>query len=189
MKVNGKVLVVGDDFSPMGDDAILEGLQLLACGVASALHVVHAHDVGDEVGESELLTLEKQLLQGTPEAMARRVHYLAVMSSLAHDPARVHTHAHIGKPVQLLLDKATQVDADLMIVGTQGRSGVARWLMGSVAEALVRKARCPVLVARPKAHRGADDPLPASYYASRPAQGQEIGPAERAHVAATISEG
>jgi len=158
MMRKGKVVVVGDDFSLMGDDAILEALQLLDAGVAHELHVVHVHDLGEEAAVSDVSTCERErkMLAGTPDSMARRVHYLAEMSSLAHDPTKIVTHARLGKPVQILLETAVDLDADLVIVGTQGRSGVARWLLGSVAETLVRKAGCPVLVARPKRHRGTE---------------------------------
>jgi nucleotide-binding universal stress UspA family protein len=41
---------------------------------------------------------------------------------------------------------------DLIVIGTHGRTGVSRFLMGSVAEHVVRTAPCPVLVVRPSAH-------------------------------------
>jgi nucleotide-binding universal stress UspA family protein len=42
--------------------------------------------------------------------------------------------------------------ADIIVVGTQGRIGMSRLLMGSVAEHVVRSAACPVLVVRPREH-------------------------------------
>lgn len=46
---------------------------------------------------------------------------------------------------------AQHVDADLLVVATHGRTGVGRFLIGSVAEEVVRKASCPVLTLRSKA--------------------------------------
>jgi len=43
---------------------------------------------------------------------------------------------------------AQEVDTDLIILGTHGRTGLARLLMGSVAEEVVRKAACPVLTVK-----------------------------------------
>ena len=44
-----------------------------------------------------------------------------------------------------ILDQATSMDADLLVIGTHGRSGFERLVLGSVAEKVLRKARCPVL--------------------------------------------
>ena len=55
-------------------------------------------------------------------------------------------------PAQEIVDYAADIHADLIVVGTHGRSGVSRLLMGSVAEHVVRSAPCPVLVVRPSEH-------------------------------------
>ena len=61
----------------------------------------------------------------------------------------VHTHLpRSHKPQQAILDVAREVKADLIIVGTQGRGGIARLFLGSVAERVVRTAPCPVLTVR-----------------------------------------
>jgi nucleotide-binding universal stress UspA family protein len=53
-----------------------------------------------------------------------------------------------GEPAPVIDEVAAEVHADLIIMGTHGRSGVRRLLMGSVAEQVVRKAPCPVLTIR-----------------------------------------
>lgn len=53
-----------------------------------------------------------------------------------------------GKPADEIIKAAREWDAQLIVVGTHGRSGLQRVLMGSTAEAVVRHAPCPVLVAR-----------------------------------------
>jgi nucleotide-binding universal stress UspA family protein len=58
----------------------------------------------------------------------------------------------LGSPAQELIELANLLDADLVVVGTHGRTGLGRLLVGSVAEAAVKKARCPVLVVREKNH-------------------------------------
>lgn len=50
-----------------------------------------------------------------------------------------------GDPKRVIVDQAGQIGADLIVMGTHGRSGVARMLLGSVAERTVRTASCPVL--------------------------------------------
>ena len=51
-----------------------------------------------------------------------------------------------GDPAEEILRYATRLAIDLIVVGTHGRTGVSRVLLGSVAERVVRGARCPVLV-------------------------------------------
>jgi nucleotide-binding universal stress UspA family protein len=65
---------------------------------------------------------------------------------------RVVTHLELGSPADVLVRLAAQLDADLIVVGTHGRRGVERLLLGSVAERVLRTAGCPVLVDRAKKH-------------------------------------
>jgi nucleotide-binding universal stress UspA family protein len=53
-----------------------------------------------------------------------------------------------GKPVDVIVKHATKMKADLVVLGTQGRTGLPRALIGSVAERVVRHAPCAVLVVR-----------------------------------------
>jgi nucleotide-binding universal stress UspA family protein len=53
-----------------------------------------------------------------------------------------------GDPATEILRVAEEAKTDLIVMGTHGRSGVSRLLMGSVAEALLRKAPCPVLTVK-----------------------------------------
>ncbi len=54
----------------------------------------------------------------------------------------------VGEPAAELLSLASAVDAELVITGTRGRSAVSALLLGSVSEALVNEAPCPVLIVR-----------------------------------------
>lgn len=53
-----------------------------------------------------------------------------------------------GDPASVILEVAQEIGADLIVMGTHGRTGLRRLLMGSVAERVVRKASCPVLTIR-----------------------------------------
>jgi len=53
-----------------------------------------------------------------------------------------------GKPFVKIIDTATEVNADMIIIATHGHSGVEHILFGSTAEKVVRKAPCPVLTLR-----------------------------------------
>jgi nucleotide-binding universal stress UspA family protein len=57
-------------------------------------------------------------------------------------------HLLFGHPADAIVGFAKAHDIDLIVMGTHGRTGVARLLMGSVAESVVRRAECPVLTLR-----------------------------------------
>ena len=64
----------------------------------------------------------------------------------------------VGTPTDSLLNYAKEHDIDLIVMGTHGRTGLMRLLMGSVAEAVVRRAPCPVVTIRQPAEKPAATP-------------------------------
>ena len=75
---------------------------------------------------------------------------------------RVRTVQKTGSAAQVIVDTAKSLKADLIIMGTHGRTGLAHILLGSVAEKVVRTAACPVLtVRREAARRAARKPMSA----------------------------
>lgn len=61
-------------------------------------------------------------------------------------------HVRIGDPVTEILSLADEVGASLLLVGSHGRQGLERMLLGSVSERVVREALCPVMVARDRTY-------------------------------------
>jgi len=58
-----------------------------------------------------------------------------------------------GDPVEEILEAAKESSCDLIVMGTHGRSGLGRLLLGSIAEKIMREAPCPVLtINRPLTH-------------------------------------
>jgi universal stress protein A len=53
-----------------------------------------------------------------------------------------------GNPSEVILEKAEKHDVNLVIMGSHGKKGLSRLIMGSVAETVVRKANCPVLIVK-----------------------------------------
>ncbi|GAA0478004.1 universal stress protein (plasmid) [Halococcus dombrowskii] len=60
----------------------------------------------------------------------------------------IETSVLRGKPADAILEYATEHDIDLVSMGTHGRTGVSRYVAGSVTERVVRQASCPVLTAK-----------------------------------------
>lgn len=65
----------------------------------------------------------------------------------------IQQRLEVGEPVEAILAVAKEIEAGLIVLGTHGRTGLPRLLMGSVAEQIVRKASCSVLTVKtPVAH-------------------------------------
>jgi nucleotide-binding universal stress UspA family protein len=64
----------------------------------------------------------------------------------------------VGQPARDILDRASTLPADLIVMGTHGAGGFEHLMLGSVTEKVVRKARCPVLTVPP--HAEGRSPLP-----------------------------
>ena len=64
------------------------------------------------------------------------------------DVLEVETIVIKGIPFHETINAATEIGADLIVIGTHGRTGLSHVVMGSVAEKVVRKASCPVLTVR-----------------------------------------
>lgn len=70
---------------------------------------------------------------------------------------KVVAHEASGNPADVIVEMASDLLATLVVVGTHGRKGIQRMFLGSVAEAVVRNAGCPVLVVRSLMHH---EPVP-----------------------------
>jgi nucleotide-binding universal stress UspA family protein len=73
---------------------------------------------------------------------------LRQLESRAHK-VRAESQVLEGDPVDMILRAAEETDSDVIVMGTHGRTGLGRLLLGSVAESVIRKAPCPVLSAKP----------------------------------------
>lgn len=93
-------------------------------------------------------------------ALTLQEHQLAAATKLAQSAAEelrltgcvVEPVTDSGDPRDAIVNQANEWHADLIILGSHGRSGLKRWLLGSVAESVVRHAPCSVEVARVSAY-------------------------------------
>lgn len=88
----------------------------------------------------------------TPEVERRRAELLeAFVAPARRDGVTVEAVVRGGFVVEQILLEAEAYGADLIVVGTHGRSGVQRLVLGSVTEKILRRAACPVLTVPPRA--------------------------------------
>ena len=140
-----KHILVPTDFSEYADYALDYAIELAKVLQArlTVLYVFHLSALA--LGEAPpavladtLEAMETHAQQQTQMALAR-----VQAAGLQGDSAIVE-----GIPFQAILDTAKDKEADLIVMGTHGRTGLTHALMGSVAEKVVRLAPCPVLVTR-----------------------------------------
>jgi nucleotide-binding universal stress UspA family protein len=65
-----------------------------------------------------------------------------------HPAVRFERVYREGLATEVILETADEYKADLIVMGTHGRSGIGRLLLGSVTEEVLRKAACPVLTVK-----------------------------------------
>lgn len=147
------VVVVGTDYSEHAARALIAAYEQAARHAPAELHVLHATLAASMVDSSaarHTCDLGAASIHSLEEQRAELLRH--VEGTLAESAAGVSVIAHVAveAPTLALTHLASALDASLIVVGTHGRHGVARWLLGSVAEAVVRMAECPVLVVPPR---------------------------------------
>lgn len=83
----------------------------------------------------------EQELQSYLRTVARRLESVAVAAEVA-------VNVRFGRPADEILTFVNDINADLIAMSTHGRSGINRWVFGSVADRVLRRATCPVLLVR-----------------------------------------
>lgn len=132
-------------------ECVLPHVEAIArgCGVGGVIFVrvadtffSHATGGGGEFGDE----LIKKNDAASKAAAEKYLNQLA--SQLDYGKVNIETKVLIGNPAEKLADFATKNKVDLIIIATHGRSGISRWVWGSVADRLLRSACVPVLMVR-----------------------------------------
>ena len=91
-----------------------------------------------------------------PPRVAKEVPGMAALATRLGKSFPVVTAVVAGEPAREIVGYAAREGIDLVVVGTHGRTGVTRVLLGSVAEKVSRTAGCPVLTVPPRVRRTAE---------------------------------
>lgn len=138
--------LIAVDLSPHSAAAVqaARGLRLAQLGTTSVLHVFDAPATGLMRRTS---SAEDQIDEYHESVRAQAVAELsAFLQPLDFRPARQIVHYSDLSPAHAILTTAREVGADLIVLGIQARSGIARLLLGSVAEETLRNSNLDVLV-------------------------------------------
>ncbi|MCF8078067.1 MAG: universal stress protein [Desulfobacterales bacterium] len=106
------------------------------------LHVIHVtqpwseHEIGGSWGQET----EEERLRSIEKAIQEK------LQAMDHEDVRIAIH--MGSPPVEIIRYAEQVGAELIVMPSVGKTGLKHFALGSVAERVVRRAHCPVLVLR-----------------------------------------
>ena len=142
-----RILIAVDD-SSYSDQAVNYGV-LLAKNLGSKITLVHV----DEIPISSPYSADP-LLNETPAMIPELMHIQEEASKLLFkkikeqhgDIVEMSTVTKIGRAQDEILSVADDCKADMIILGTHGRTGFDHFISGSVSESVARKAKCPVLI-------------------------------------------
>lgn len=158
-------IVVGIDYSEASTMALQQAVRFAETHARSHIHVVHSIPgvpaVGHGSGSPDLMmaavtpgTVSREILaaemsRSLQSYVEKALAELGDADSTKRSGVRWTVHLRHSNPTLAIVQLAADVEADLIIVGTHGRGWLAHFLLGSVAEGVVRRAPCPVLVVRP----------------------------------------
>lgn len=145
-----KVLVVGVDFSEYGDAALRDACELARLQADAELHVVHVVPLRAAMSQDDTLVTSQPDIDHLNQDLSH--HVRKTLAAIGDGTPPATTQLRVGDPAREIAQLAVDLDADAIVVGTHGRRGIARLVLGSVAERVLRYATCPVLVVCPKRH-------------------------------------
>ncbi len=140
----------------------LDGSELAECVLPHVESIAGGCDVGGVVlvravepfrmpsGEEGYVFSEDDIKKINARSEASAKEYLnGVAGRLKLGGVTVRTEVVTGRAAESLAEYATRSSADLLVIATHGRSGVSRWVWGSVADRILHSACVPVLMVRP----------------------------------------
>jgi len=135
-----QVIVVGTDGSARAGVAVDEALELarLTGATIHAVHSIHTPAVIDDPHSAQVVMDEM------------RNHSDAIQEHLLEKAKRrgvtLEFHSSLGEPANALVELAEKVNADLVVVGNRGMSGMKRFVLGSVPNKVSHHCPCSVLI-------------------------------------------
>lgn len=136
-------ILVPIDFSESSEKAAAAACAL-ASKTGATVHFLHAYSIPVEPTGLSRTASQQYVEQFVAESTARLQGLAASCPDAIVGPLLVES----GDPRDVITHEAERLHAELIVMGTHGRRGISRALIGSVAESVVRTATCSVLVVR-----------------------------------------
>ena len=137
-----KSIVVGTDGSPNAEAAVRRAVEI-AKGTGAVVNMVTAFPETHYEAIASSARQDKVDMVGVAESVLVRAR-----RAVETEGVEIVTHARGGDPAQVIADIADEQDADVIVVGARGLTGVRRFLLGSVASKLTHGAPCDLMIVR-----------------------------------------
>ena len=138
-------VLVPHDGSPQAEAALAHALAEFPEADLTVLHVIDPTDTGYSAGAMLPDFSEQWYEHAKEEAEAI---FESAREQAADHAGEVETVRELGRPSRRIVDYAEERDVDHVVIGSHGRRGVSRILLGSVAETVARRAPMPVTIIR-----------------------------------------
>jgi nucleotide-binding universal stress UspA family protein len=162
MGLDFKKILCPVDLSRFSLDALRLAVNVAEASGATLdiLHVIH--NPFDEIYLTEITQTDPALIDAYATEPQRRAkalrateeHSEVLVKQFCHDVVQHHGkiryHVRSGDPFEEILETTEDLMTDLVVLATHGRTGIKRLVIGSVAEKIVRHARCPVMTVKPE---------------------------------------
>jgi universal stress protein A len=154
-----RTIVIGVDYSDQSIFAVDEALRIASTAPGTRLvpALILPPNSAEGSGALDAVEATHNLVERSIENLEQLIDTRAV--TLGFSPASVEPRVRFGVPADELTELARELGAQLISVGTHARRGLSHLLLGSVAEEVLKKADCSVLIARAPAPRS-DATLP-----------------------------
>jgi len=148
LKANPSVFLMPTDFSPGAKKAANEAI-VLAENFGARIYFLHVLDAYPFIAYAYREEMFTPIPLPTPEEMEPE--WESFFSGLPLGKIAWEKHTDEGSTANTIIRHAETMQADLIVMGTHGRTGLEHMLMGSVAEKVARSAPCALLTVRPEA--------------------------------------
>jgi nucleotide-binding universal stress UspA family protein len=146
---NPKTILVPTDFSQISERALEKAVDMAEQYNAKVilLHVidaeVHQYAAAYCLKEEDVSRLEEESIKRSTQSL---VDEATALKGSRH--VEINHDLKKGSPAEVILDEQLRTGADLIIIGSHGKKGIIKHLIGSVALKVVRGAKCPVMVVK-----------------------------------------
>lgn len=137
-----KKILVPVDFSVGSEQAVSKAAEL-AHVMGASIELIHVYQLPVFALPDSSVTVSPTYVADLTERAEKELQKHA--SVLSADGLSTTTKLVEGTPAQAIVDHASEISAEMIVMGTHGHSGFKRFLLGSTAERVVRMATVPVL--------------------------------------------
>jgi len=144
-----KNILVPTDFSKYSDAALKIAVDIAAMH-GSNIYLLHAIDdqmqrsIDYRISYEDIKQIEKNSIIASKEQLKKQA-----AAIIKNKKVKVIMDVENGDPTEVIMKEQKAKKIDLIVIASHGRSGIARYLMGSVATKVAKSAKCPVVLVKP----------------------------------------